>query len=501
MSEELDHIDYVFRQKLEGFEKEPPAFVWDNIQGALQAEKKKRRIGFFWIVAGMLGLGGAFLAGYYVFRGTESEAQQAFVYDVRKVDSGKDERAASYSQFGTAATGHMDVSADAGLQIAGNRTANIRTEENTSPAEKNQAVSGANGRGNNLAVVNEPFANGNAQTAGKNNSGVNGSFTNPKGTQPAGKTQENSEPSGWDLPHMKLNNPELVRRSAERASFIVPEIRYQVLRADAYRNSDIAAWNRPKPAGTSRFFVSAFYGPQFTLTNSAIRDDSNNYQSYYGSNQDWVEQSRYGWNAGLDFGVRATRGLTFSVGINYSQFATYTDRNAVQAFLTSGGIPDSIQFLDLYSSMGSFDGIKINLYPGSSSGFPEYSIENLGQDSLRGLTQIFGSIEIPIHVAYRFGKRFGFTVKAGAAPTFIVRNEVQASLMSGTRTIGQTSDIRSFALNGSFGLGIDYEIIPNRFAIFLEPTARYSFTNWSSNSQVRFRPLNLSANIGLRAKF
>ncbi len=44
MMDEMNNMDKIFREKLENFSEEPPAFVWDNIQAALAGKRRSRRI-------------------------------------------------------------------------------------------------------------------------------------------------------------------------------------------------------------------------------------------------------------------------------------------------------------------------------------------------------------------------------------------------------------------------------------------------------------------------
>jgi hypothetical protein len=69
-------MDNVFREKLEGFKTEPPAYLWDGIQGQLAAQRRKKRIALYsWVsVAALLVL--AFLAGWYFNESAEKQVPQ-----------------------------------------------------------------------------------------------------------------------------------------------------------------------------------------------------------------------------------------------------------------------------------------------------------------------------------------------------------------------------------------------------------------------------------------
>jgi hypothetical protein len=68
MIREDKNMDQLFRTKLDGFEKEPPAFVWENIRQELDAEKQKKRV-FWYRVAGVAAaLMLAFVAGWQINR-------------------------------------------------------------------------------------------------------------------------------------------------------------------------------------------------------------------------------------------------------------------------------------------------------------------------------------------------------------------------------------------------------------------------------------------------
>ena len=59
------NMDKLFREKMDGFNAEPPAHLWDGIQMQMAAMQRKKRMGYYrWAsVAALLML--AFLAGWY----------------------------------------------------------------------------------------------------------------------------------------------------------------------------------------------------------------------------------------------------------------------------------------------------------------------------------------------------------------------------------------------------------------------------------------------------
>ena len=70
MSKKLN-IDKQMREKLEGFSVKPPTHIWNNVQGQLAAQQKRKRIAYFsWISAAAVVLL-AFLAGWYFNNSSE----------------------------------------------------------------------------------------------------------------------------------------------------------------------------------------------------------------------------------------------------------------------------------------------------------------------------------------------------------------------------------------------------------------------------------------------
>jgi len=69
---EDNNIDNLFREKLQGFSEDPPAYVWDGISEQLRHGRRKRRAAWFsWsAVAALILL--AFLAGWYFNESTET---------------------------------------------------------------------------------------------------------------------------------------------------------------------------------------------------------------------------------------------------------------------------------------------------------------------------------------------------------------------------------------------------------------------------------------------
>jgi len=83
MKEEFN-MDKIFREKLEGFPEEPPAFVWDNIQANLSGQQRRKRMAWYsWsAVAALLLL--AFIAGWYFNESADKQVPQ--VAETEKVN-------------------------------------------------------------------------------------------------------------------------------------------------------------------------------------------------------------------------------------------------------------------------------------------------------------------------------------------------------------------------------------------------------------------------------
>lgn len=69
---EDNKIDKLFREKLQGFSEEPPAFVWDGISEQLRHGRRKKLTAWYsWSAVAALVLL-AFVAGWYYNESTEN---------------------------------------------------------------------------------------------------------------------------------------------------------------------------------------------------------------------------------------------------------------------------------------------------------------------------------------------------------------------------------------------------------------------------------------------
>ncbi len=86
-------------------------------------------------------------------------------------------------------------------------------------------------------------------------------------------------------------------------------------------------------------------------------------------------------------------------------------------------------------------------------------------------------------VRYKIGgPKFGLILTGGVSTGFMVQNDVTLVGANETRNFGQTSQIRNFNMNAHFGIGIEAKLTPFMY-LNIEPTFKYSFLNWSMDSQ------------------
>lgn len=122
-------------------------------------------------------------------------------------------------------------------------------------------------------------------------------------------------------------------------------------------------------------------------------------------------------------------------------------------------------------------------------------------DNDETLEQVFGTVEIPLHVRYRLNdNKVLFSLTGGFSGNIIVNNKVYMKNGSDKELLGSTEDIRNFNMSTDWGLGVEYPV-SRRIKIMLEPGFKYYLQSLSRNSQIDFKPYMFTLSTGIGIEF
>lgn len=132
---------------------------------------------------------------------------------------------------------------------------------------------------------------------------------------------------------------------------------------------------------------------------------------------------------------------------------------------------------------------------------PEAIVLNSMQSAGQTLEQIFGSLEIPLHVRYLLNdNKIRFSLSGGVSGNFIVNNKVYLKSDQGKELLGSTENIRNFNMSTDLGLGIEYPV-SRAIKIMLEPGFRYYLQSLSEDSNINFKPYLFTFSTGIGIEF
>lgn len=539
MENKYNNIDEIFRQSLENFSAEPPPYVWNNIDSALDKLDGKKKSRFFWLMGSFLAVASAFVGGYYL-SGYLSKDNAVIVQKSNHINilGGK-----------TIAMNERTLRSQESLSNLKNRILISEKSENNPVLQTNQKNNGKNlnstiqrsglkkdkqivtSSPNKLNTKVKVQSGGNPKSVYSDKKNV----TNNKGyfslgtTKEDVKTGENTESvidsslfkqqetkESNNNVNNKLNSAVFSMNDAEKNNFLIEVNKdnkdYQNLISKNKNRSSItsnilAKKNRYKFNGLKEddahllptypvVTILPYFGAMYTIQNSSNNDDL--YSPVTGNKESFDERPTFSYSTGLLLGYNFTKRLTVFVGCTYNEFSSITHRENLQTIPVDQWGADSVGAV--YTSSGKLTGMDY-VIPSNEMINPYFAPETGMSQPLTSITQTFGFIEVPVLVRYKFfGPKVGLTLTGGMSTGFLVRNQVFAENNQERIVVGQTDNIRNFNLNAHFGVGIEAQILPWLYFNF-EPTVRYSFLNWSMDPQVKMNPVMFSANTGFALKF
>ncbi|MBS2211142.1 PorT family protein [Carboxylicivirga mesophila] len=118
-------------------------------------------------------------------------------------------------------------------------------------------------------------------------------------------------------------------------------------------------------------------------------------------------------------------------------------------------------------------------------------------NSYNSVKQTLDYIEVPLMARYALFNSFPYlSVSGGFSSNFLVNNSAYAVSGSSKEKIGETSDIKSFVISSSLGVGVDVPITKT-IRLSLEPRFKYFLNSVSSNELNSFQPYSFGVYGGL----
>lgn len=502
-----NEIDKVFENALSEHTVTPPAYVWDNIKGKLDAAEGKRRKRIGWILGSASMIIFSFVGGYFIanYGGMNTEEVQPSekISNTHKVqiDVNHFWDLRSVTTFGESNSGGHTYTNTVPANTNGNGGDGSSIDESTTPRLAPNSASGEI----------EPLVPSQIQEKGRDDKGkktdavtsdVNGKVETLKGVN------NSTNVAAKDDQKVLIDNNSTVLTDNNNNTNVEESRTEKVNPNDGttLNNNENEKGDEPKnikEEAPTTFTILPYFAPTYTARNSSM-ENMNGYQNAFGSDQNFKETPNFSYSAGVLVGYNFTPRLTVFVGAAFNTFSNTTTRDYIHSRSFDQIAPGDTSAYAV-SSAGDMTGL--NIVP--TQGTPEnptyiqqdYLMNPSTKGSIQTVTQTFSYVEVPVLARYKFfGKRVGMTVTGGLSTGFIVQNEVSVATNSETRTFGETSQIRNFNMNAIIGVGVEVKITPFMF-LNIEPTFKYSFLNWSMDPRFKVNPISLGLNTGLAFKF
>jgi hypothetical protein len=461
--------DKQMREKLAGFSVQPPSHIWNNVQGKLAAQQKRKRMIYFnWISAAAVVLL-AFLAGWYFNNSSEIITPLAVEQQTIQPE---------------------------------NREKNIVQKEKDLNAELTEK---------------QQMQNKNIQTK---DIGKNSQKTDNTLIAATIKSEENKEiisaPQNYERVEMKTikrmdvkfeprqNEMLLAEKSVQQKEYILTE-------TDKFLMAVNASSAKSKSKSETGWKIGVGVTPGYS-------SHVVNHSETYSQNMTYPNESGNG-NIGGGFSIqyKTSKKLRIESGVYYAQNGQTSD-NSVKLFANremadfAAPVYEKSMFCNSVSvsngnmSMNSTAGVIV------MSETPKGAEINSELDAFNPqlsnslvsdgeFSQVFEFIEIPLYLRYRIlDTKFGIELLGGVNAGVVIGNNAYIDNSYGLQNIGETEDISTVNLSGTVGIGMNYAL-GKHISVAVEPRLNYYFTSINSSPEVDFRPYRIGIFTGLYYEF
>lgn len=469
MSENIN-MDKSIRDKLENFSAAPPPHLWNNIQGQMLAQKKKRRMAYVgWISAAAVVVA-AFMAGWYFNNQSNTLIPEMVEQELTVPEQAKE------------------------------------VEETQNYTIQNETV--------RIAENQKEVSNTTIESSDKKNELINVAtlYTAETEIVAANETKRESfrllkrieAAMDWSLAQLDLVETE-------------NEVEMDLLSA----NDEIKIAENLKHIDSEKterngWIVGAHVAPGYS-SHSANHNDT------YASNMR-SSSSDGNSNVGAGFSVQYKTGKRFKVesGLYYAQnghkannspgLFSFRNGAAYDAAPEFSGIDDSPAYSNAVRlssngiAMNSTAGV-INMRNTPKGAEITSNLETLDGKSANTIiadgefSQVFEFVEVPLYLRYSvLDKKFGIELLGGLNAGIVVGNNAYIENQYGLQNIGSTEDISKVNLSGTVGVGVNY-MLGKHFSLALEPRLNYYLNSINTSSDVDFRPYRVGLYTGIYYEF
>lgn len=473
MSEDKN-TDSVFREKLGKLEKEPPAFIWDNIQNGLAAQKRKKRILYLRIAGVAAALVIAFFAGMQLNHDTTTNSELVVENNFQDVKTNS-----APNHLESIINENEKVLSDNSLQeketkklIVNNHVKSIRQEISKRKASDNQQL---------LATTDEISTE---------------------------RTSENINliESFKSLLNSKTPNTSLLatkKQKGKKQVFTPEEIKI------IDNNRSVLAMNKTDEK-KGNWMVGAAISPSYSLNSPSYSEEyaSNMANPRSGSNVnvgggfsvEYKTKSRWSIESGL-FYSKLNQNASNSMGIANRMKGDYYYSVADEYYAMNAEISNGMLNMNSVAGVIEVDNQKLPNSVQLGGSFDEALAGNTSLQTNGDFNQNFEYLEIPLLLKYMLvDSDFNIQLLSGISTNMLVGNNVILKDNSGSNKIGKTLGMADFTYSGILGIEVNYQLASN-ISLNVEPRIKYYFNSLNENVNVNFQPYVFGLFTGLTYSF
>ena len=470
MNEHL-HTDKSFHEKLENFSVEPPAHVWERIQGHMAMQKRKRRMAYVgWISTAAVVIF-AFLAGWYFSNKSDEIIPETVQQNTMQSKTG--EKGPGQQKEET----NFNIAEETGITEVGKNE-----EARNTVAEKKKEDLIAE------VKVQKTFA----------------------------ITDESSE--RYQMGYIMGKESAL---PAEEQNYGLAERKNRKRKETLTKSDEILVAENVKTGKEvsgkdNKWILGMYLVPGYSSHVASHSDQYSQNMTYSG------ESGNNSMGGGFSLQYKTSKKLRIESGIYYAQngqrsgnspnlfaLGNNADYAAMAPEKIEGDQPTFSNNVRISSSgmmMNSTAGvIKMDKTPKGAEVTTnlEAATDAFSNTMLTNgeFSQVFEFVEIPLYMRYSIlNKKIGLEVMGGFNAGLVVGNNAYIENEYGLQNIGSTEDISTLNLSGTVGLGVNYSL-GKHLSLAVEPRLNYYLNSINTSSQVDYRPYRIGVYTGLYYEF
>lgn len=490
---EKDHLDKIFREKLQDFQETPPAGVWDSIQASLDQQKKSRTLLPFWWKLGGVAAVLALLLYLLVPVGGElplpeepglSGVEQNQEQDTEAGEEGSPSESPVLQPesfpAGDSTEGAVADSKDASRP---------RENENTNAGE---------------AVVKQEQENNKSLHSEEEKSGIAAADGKPQ-VKESGKDSDRvveKEDEGLkglaetgDNRDEVFPKEEVAEESGEKTVLDDAADEEAIAEAPDGKKSILEAVTEEEEIVEGETGKKWSVGPRVAPVYFNAFGEGSPIHSSFASN---AKSGNVNMSYGLSVAYDISKKLSLRSGIHRVDYGY--DTNDIS--FSSSVLASTNEEIDNINYNLTARNLVVRSTAEAKDPQGMAASDVAAQDPSRSgrMVQQFGYLEIPMELNYALiDRKFGVDLSGGISSLFLIDNSVNLESNGSATSMGEANNINSVNFSTNIGFGLHYEVLPS-LQLHVEPVFKYQLNTFSDTSG-NFNPYSLGVYSGVNFRF